>query len=131
MTETLFNPKTHEFAEFDAETRRLLRATVNWFESLGKVRLLADSRDRVWYSEFLDFIKSERVFATFLTPAAEAAGDPNKRWDTARIAMMSKILGFYGMQYWYVWQVTILGLGPIWQSANAEAKARRGRAGLR
>ncbi|MCU1647501.1 MAG: acyl-CoA dehydrogenase [Nocardia sp.] len=124
MTETLFNPKTHEFAEFDAETRRLLRATVNWFESHGKVRLLADSRDRVWYSEFLDFIKSERVFATFLTPAAEAAGDPNKRWDTARIAMMSKILGFYGMQYWYVWQVTILGLGPIWQSANVEAKAR-------
>ncbi|MFF2553957.1 acyl-CoA dehydrogenase family protein [Nocardia sp. NPDC058058] len=124
MTETLFNPKTHEFAEFDAETRRLLRATVNWFESHGKVRLLADSRDRIWYSDFLDFIKSERVFATFLTPAAEGNGDPNKRWDTARIAMMSKILGFYGMQYWYVWQVTILGLGPIWQSANAEAKAR-------
>ncbi|MFC9996305.1 acyl-CoA dehydrogenase family protein [Nocardia sp. NPDC127526] len=124
MTETLFNPKTCEFAEFDAETRRLLRATVNWFESRGKQRLLADARDRIWYSEFLDFVKSERVFATFLTPAAEANGDPNKRWDTARIAMMSKILGFYGMQYWYVWQVTILGLGPIWQSPNAEAKAR-------
>ncbi|MGW4354823.1 hypothetical protein ACWELJ_22340 [Nocardia sp. NPDC004582] len=46
-----------------------------------------------------------------------------KAWDTARIAMMSKILGFYGMQYWYVWRVAILGLGPIWQSANAEAKA--------
>ncbi|MRH91952.1 acyl-CoA dehydrogenase [Nocardia sp. SYP-A9097] len=124
MTQTLFNPKTHEFAEFDAETRRLLRATVDWFENHGKTRLLADSRDRIWYSDFLDFIKSERVFATFLTPAARGGGDPNKRWDTARIAMMSKILGFYGMQYWYVWQVTILGLGPIWQSANPEAKAR-------
>ncbi|WP_067702482.1 acyl-CoA dehydrogenase family protein [Nocardia jejuensis] len=124
MTETLFNPKTCEFTEFDAETRRLLRATVDWFEGRGKARLLADARDRVWYSDFLDFVKGERVFATFLTPAAEAGGDPNKRWDTARIAMMSKILGFYGMQYWYVWQVTILGLGPIWQSANAEAKAR-------
>ncbi|WP_280352994.1 acyl-CoA dehydrogenase family protein [Nocardia otitidiscaviarum] len=124
MNDTLFNPKTCEFAEFDAETRRLLRATVDWFERKGKARLLADSRDRVWYSDFLDFVKSEKVFATFLTPAAQADGDPNKRWDTARIAMMSKILGFYGMQYWYVWQVTILGLGPIWQSRNAAAKAR-------
>ncbi|MFE3058924.1 acyl-CoA dehydrogenase family protein [Nocardia sp. NPDC059239] len=124
MSQTLFNPKTCEFAEFDAETRRLLRATVDYFETFGKARLLAESRDRVWYADFLDFIKRERIFATFLTPAAQAGGDPNKRWDTARIAMMSKILGFYGMQYWYVWQVTILGLGPIWQSANAEAKAR-------
>ncbi|MET8428223.1 acyl-CoA dehydrogenase family protein [Nocardia sp. NPDC004860] len=124
MSQTLFNPKTCEFAEFDDETGRLLRATVDYFETFGKTRLLAESRDRVWYADFLDFIKRERIFATFLTPAAQAGGDPNKRWDTARIAMMSKILGFYGMQYWYVWQVTILGLGPIWQSANAEAKAR-------
>ncbi|MEV6770481.1 acyl-CoA dehydrogenase family protein [Nocardia sp. NPDC051030] len=124
MTETLFNPKTCAFTEFDGETRRLLRATVNWFEDRGKARLLADARDRVWYAEFLDFVKTERLFAIFLTPAAEGGGDPDKRWDTARIAMLSKILGFYGMQYWYVWQVTILGLGPIWQSANKEAKAR-------
>ncbi|MFI9401874.1 acyl-CoA dehydrogenase family protein [Nocardia sp. NPDC052316] len=124
MTETLFNPKTCEFAEFDAETRRLLRATVDWFETRGKAVLKQEDRDRVWYAEFLDFVKREAVFATFLTPAAEADGDPNKRWDTARIAMMSKILGFYSMQYWYVWQVSILGLGPIWQSDNAAAKRR-------
>ncbi|MFI9506705.1 acyl-CoA dehydrogenase family protein [Nocardia sp. NPDC052566] len=124
MTETLFNPKTCEFAEFDAETRRLLRATVDWFEARGKAALKRDDRERIWYAEFLDFVKRERVFATFLTPAAEAGGDPNKRWDTARNAMLSKILGFYGMSYWYVWQVTILGLGPIWQSGNAAAKRK-------
>ncbi|MFC9896862.1 acyl-CoA dehydrogenase family protein [Nocardia sp. NPDC127579] len=121
---TLFNPKTCEFAEFDGETRRLLRATVDWFETRGKTALKHDDRERIWYSEFLDFVKRERVFATFLTPAALAGDDPNKRWDTARIAMLSKILGFYGMSYWYVWQVTILGLGPIWQSDNAKAKAK-------
>ncbi|KAA8890083.1 acyl-CoA dehydrogenase [Nocardia colli] len=124
MTETLFNPKTCEFAEFDSETRRLLRATVDWFEARGKAVLKQEDRDRVWYTEFLDFVKREGVFATFLTPAAEAGGDPDKRWDTGRIAMMSKILGFYSMQYWYVWQVSILGLGPIWQSDNAAAKQR-------
>jgi acyl-CoA dehydrogenase len=64
------------------------------------------------------------AFATFLTPSRNAAGDPDKRWDTSRIAAMSEILGFYGLDYWYTWQVTILGLGPVWQSENAAARAR-------
>ncbi|GAB16871.1 hypothetical protein GOEFS_015_00680 [Gordonia effusa NBRC 100432] len=124
MTDLMFNPNTATFDEFDAATQRILRATVDYFEGLGKQRLLADNRDRIWYQDFLDFVKREKVFATFLTPQAQAAGDPDKRWDTSRIAMMSRILGFYSMQYWYVWQVTILGLGPIWQSANEAAKAK-------
>ncbi|ALG86081.1 acyl-CoA dehydrogenase [Gordonia phthalatica] len=120
----LFNPTTSEFAEFDARTRELLRATVEYFEGRGKNQLLADHRDRVWYADFLDFVKREKVFATFLTPAALAEGNPDKRWDTARIARMSQILGFYGMEYWYVWQVTVLGLAPIWQSRNEVARRR-------
>ena len=28
------------------------------------------------------------------------------------------------MAYWYTWQVTILGLGPIWQSENTAARRR-------
>jgi acyl-CoA dehydrogenase len=59
-----------------------------------------------------------------LTPAAEAGDSPDKRWDTARNCAFNEISAFYGLQYWYTWQVTILGLGPIWQSANAGAKAR-------
>lgn len=124
MPAPLFHPVNETFDEFDATTARLLRATVDYFENMGKERLLADNRDRIWYSDFLDFSKREKVFATFLTPAEMADGDADKRWDTARIAAMSRILGFYGMQYWYVWQVTILGLGPIWQSANLAAKKR-------
>ncbi|MGB9013270.1 MAG: acyl-CoA dehydrogenase [Aeromicrobium sp.] len=34
------------------------------------------------------------------------------------------MLGFYGLSYWYPWQVTALGLGPVWQSDNAPARAR-------
>lgn len=120
----IFNPTTHTFDEFDTATQRVLRSTVDYFEGLGKERLLADNRDRVWYQDFLDFNRRERVFATFLTPEAMADGDPDKRWDTARNARMSQILGFYGMQYWYVWQVTVLGLMPIWQSTNTAARKR-------
>ncbi|MBH0775233.1 acyl-CoA dehydrogenase family protein [Nocardia bovistercoris] len=127
MTSTdalLFNPATYDPQHFDAETRRLLKATVEWFEAKGKTRLLADDLDAVWVADFLDFVKREKLFATFLTPAAYADGDPNRRWDTARNAALSEIFGFYGLAYWYAEQVTILGLGPIWQSANEEAKRR-------
>lgn len=31
----LFNPRTYDPQHFDPETRRLLRATVDWFEERG------------------------------------------------------------------------------------------------
>jgi alkylation response protein AidB-like acyl-CoA dehydrogenase len=120
----LFNPRTYDPADLDPESRRLLRATIDWFEARGKERLKSDDHERVWYSDYLDFLGREGLFATFLTPAAEGGGAPDKRWDTARNCAFNEISAFYGLQHWYTWQVTILGLGPIWQSANAEAKAR-------
>lgn len=123
----LFDPNTYDPQEFDPETRRLLRATIDWFESRGKQRLLQDDLDAVWVSDFLEFVGREKLFATFQTPAAFADGDPNRRWDAARNAALSEILGFYGLAYWYAWQVTILGLGPIWMSDNVIAKERAAR----
>ncbi|WP_319437293.1 acyl-CoA dehydrogenase family protein [Mycobacterium sp. RTGN5] len=120
----LFNPNTYDPGQFDPGTRRQLRALIDWFEERGKTRLLQDDLDAVWVSDFLDFIKRERIFATFLTPSEFGLGDDNKRWDTSRNAALSEILGFYGLSYWYAEQVTILGLGPIWQSDNIKAKQR-------
>ncbi|WP_194814480.1 acyl-CoA dehydrogenase family protein [Nocardia sp. XZ_19_385] len=127
MTSTdplLFNPATYDPEHFDAETRRLLKATIEWFESRGKAQLLADDAQATWVSDFLEFVKQEKLFATFLTPAAYADGDENRRWDAARNAALSEIFGFYGLAYWYAEQVTILGLGPIWQSDNEIAKQK-------
>ncbi|GAB2651270.1 acyl-CoA dehydrogenase [Prescottella soli] len=120
----LLNPHDYDPTVFDPNTRRLLRATIDWFEARGKRRLLQDDLHAVWTRDFLDFVGREKLFATFLTPAAESGGDPNKRWDAARNAALSEILGFYGLAYWYVWQVTVLGLGPIWMSTNAAARER-------
>lgn len=122
----LFNPRAYDPAHFDPETRRLLRATVDWFESRGRRRLVEDYRSRAWLGDFLDFASKEGLFATFLTPAA-AAEREDQRWDTARIAALNEIFGFYGLDYWYAWQVTILGLGPVWQSDNAAARSRAAR----
>lgn len=119
----LFNPRTYDPQHFDPETRRLLRATVDWFEERGKRRLIEDYRSRAWLGDFLAFSAKEGLFATFLTPTS-AAGNEDQRWDTARIAALNEIFGFYGLDYWYAWQVTILGLGPVWQSDNADARDR-------
>jgi acyl-CoA dehydrogenase len=120
----LLNPNTYDPKHFDPETRRLLRAMIEWFELRGKTTLLKDDLEAAWVTDFLEFVKRERIFATFLTPSEYADGDPNKRWDTSRNAALSEIFGFYGLAYWYAEQVTILGLGPIWQSNNKEAMQR-------
>lgn len=126
-TGRLLNPAVYDAAEFDPETRRVLRATIDWFEARGKGRLLAESHTDEWYSDFIDLLARERVLATLLTPERDSDGAPGKRWDTARNATFNEILGFYGLPYWYAWQVTILGLGPIWQSDNDAARARAAR----
>ena len=120
----LFNPHTYDPSHFDDATRGLLRATIDWFEHRGKETLVRNYRECVWYADFLELVAKERLFAKMGTQAREANGDLDKRWDTSRISAFSEILAFYGVDYWYAWQVTILGLGPIWQSDNAWARRR-------
>ena len=120
----LFDPNTYDPHEFDTETRRLLRATIDFFEGQGKKRILDDDLKAQWPADFVEFVKREKVFATFLTPSEFADGNPDKRWDGARNAALAEILGFYGLTYWYTEQVTILGLGPVWQSENKDAKLK-------
>ncbi len=117
MTDLLLNPRTATFDDLDPEARRLLRATIDWFEARGKGELKRAHHEREWYADFLDFVASEQAFATFLTPGSEGG-----TWDTARICAFGEVLAFYGLGYWYTWQVSILGLGPIWQSANTTAR---------
>jgi len=119
----LLNPTRRTHSQPDARSEEIIRKTIAFFEAKGKERIKADDHARVWYQDFLDFVREERVFATLLTPAAYGADD-DARWDTARICEFAEILGFYGLPYWYTFQVTVLGLGPIWMSPNEEAKRR-------
>jgi acyl-CoA dehydrogenase len=118
----LLHPGRHDRHYPDERSRELMRRTIAFFERKGKRRLKEDDHARTWYADFLAFVKEERVFATLLTPAGEGAADA--RWDTWRNCELNEILGFYGLCYWYTWQVTILGLGPIWMSKNAALKKR-------
>jgi acyl-CoA dehydrogenase len=118
----LFNPRQLANLPADPATTALLQKTVQFFEQKGKARLREDDLNRTWYSDFLDFSKREGLLATFLTPAG--LGGPDARWDNNRNCALNEILGFYGLPYWYTWQVSILGLGPFWMSANPAARER-------
>lgn len=118
----LLNPNHLQRQYPDRRSGEIMAATVDFFESRGKARLKADDHERVWYSEFLDHVGRERIFASLLTPSDYGADDC--RWDTYRISAFAEIVGFYGLNYWYPFQVTALGLGPIWMSANEDAKRK-------
>ena len=121
----LLDPKNHARAYPDERSREVMLKTIEFFENKGKKALKADDRDRVWYADFLEFVKKERIFATMCTPAGYGA--PDSRWDTWRICEFAEILAFYGLHYWYTWQVSVLGLGPLWMSENEAVKERTAR----
>jgi acyl-CoA dehydrogenase len=123
----LLQPKKFTGVMIDDGSRAFMSKTIAFFETMGKTRLLDDFNKKVWYKEFVAFIKNEQVFAKLLTPKAYADGDPDCRWDTARNNAYSELLAFYGLGYWYCFQVTILGLGPIWMSNNETAKQKAAR----
>src|SRR6186997_1579813 len=56
----LLNPKQHRRPYSDARSAEVMRTTIDFFESKGKTKLLADYYDRVWYADFLDFVKANR-----------------------------------------------------------------------
>jgi acyl-CoA dehydrogenase len=118
----LLDPRHPERPGDDPRTSELMRQTVEFFETKGKQRLLADYYARGWYADFLEHAKEHRLLATMCTPAGEGA--PDARWDTWRVCEFAEILGFYGLQYWYTWQVSVLGLGPIWMSENQALRKR-------
>ena len=119
----ILNPKKEKYEHLDQRSREIMLKTIAFFENKGLEKVKKDLSERVWYSDFLDFVKENRIFATLLTPS-QYSNDPDTRWDTARICDFNEILGFYGIEYWYTWQVTILGLGPIWMGNNEEVKRK-------
>ena len=118
----LLNPKRHHRGYPDAASREIMLKTIDFFESKGKVKLKEDDRGRVWYDDFLQFVRDNEIFYRLLTP--DQYGEEGCRWDSWRNCEFNEILAFYGLHYWYTWQVSILGLGPIWMSANEQAKRR-------
>ncbi len=120
----LFNPRTYDPSNFDEDTQRQLLALIDFFESKGLAQNKAEYYSGEWYDDFLQLVGDESIFSTFATPAevGTLVGDDAARWDLARINDLNEILGFYSLSHWYAWQVSVLGLGPVWLSDNDDAR---------
>jgi alkylation response protein AidB-like acyl-CoA dehydrogenase len=122
----LLNPTTYDPSFLDEDSRAAMRDLVAFFEAKGLAEMKDEYHAGTWYKDFLDFSAERALFAGVATPANVAAlmdqvrGDG--RWDTARINELNEVLGFYSLDHWYTWQVSVLGLGPVWLSANEGAR---------
>ncbi len=118
----LLNPNNLTRSYSDDTTEEIMKKTVQFFEQKGKIKLKNDDHAMVWYQDFLDFVEGEKIFYKLLTPPSY--GEKDCRWDTYRNMEFNEILAFYGLHYWYTWQVSALGLGPIWMSDNEIVKRK-------
>jgi acyl-CoA dehydrogenase len=118
----LFNPNQRSRQYQDDKTDKIMLETIAFFERKGLRQLKDDWHQRKWNHDYVDFLKQHQVFATLMTPAGYGAAD--SRWDTYRNCEFSEISAFYGCTYWYTWQVSMLGLVPIWCGSNEELKQR-------
>ena len=118
----LFNPNRHVRPYPDEKSRQIMIRTIEFFESKGLKKIKEDWHQKVWNYDFVDFMRENQVFATLMTPSGYGASD--SRWDTYRNCEFSEITAFYGITYWYTWQVSMLGLCPVWMGSNEAAKHR-------
>jgi len=118
----LFNPKKHNIEYKDPKTRELMQKVIDFMEKKGLKSIKKDWHEKLWNHEFVEFMKENQVFATLMTPSGYGAED--SRWDTSRNVAFAEITAFYGVTYWYTFQVSMLGLAPIWLGSNEAIKQK-------
>jgi len=116
----LLNPKEYNREFSDEKFREVMQKTIQFFEDKGLEKLKEDYHQSTWYADFIEFMAKEQVLATMMTNADN--GDGDARWDTSQVCDFAEILGFYGLCYWYTYQVSVLGIGPIWMGKNQAMK---------
>ena len=85
----LLNPKLHDRPYPDEASKEIMIRTIDFFEKKGKVKLKEDDRERVWYDDFLQFVRDNEIFYRLLTP--EQYGENGCRWDTWRNCEFNEI----------------------------------------
>jgi acyl-CoA dehydrogenase len=118
----LLNPLKNDRNFTDPKTREMMQKVIDFFEAKGLEKIKADWHEAVWNYDFVEFLKENQIFATLMTPAGYGAED--SCWDTWRNTLFAEIVGFYGMTYWYTFQVSMLGLVPVFAGNNEALKEK-------
>lgn len=120
----LLNPRQNDRPYPDQRSSEIMRKTIAFFEAKGLDKLKEDYNGAVWYADFLEFCQREGILASMMTPAAHGKPGEAAVWDSWRVCGFAEILGFFGLCYWYTYQVSVLGIGPIWMSHNRPLQER-------
>ena len=117
----LINPKNYDYSLFDESTQKAFAETISFMEQKGNAEIRKDSLAKTWAHDFNEYQGEHGIYATLLT--AKGYGDnPESRFDLFRICPYSELLGFYSGAYQYTYQVSILGVSPVWMGNNEEQK---------
>lgn len=120
----LYNPHfLEECFALDAPTKAIFHKTSEFFEEKGLAVLKEEDRQCQFYYDWVHYQKKHNMYATLLTPGAYSALD-GARFDIRRIAQYTEALSFYSPSHKYSLQVSILGVGPVFMSANETAKQK-------
>ena len=118
----LFNPLKNDRIYADPKTREMMQKLIDFFENKGLEEIKSDWHNKVWNYDFVEFMKENQILATLMTPAGYGPAD--SCWDTWRNTTFAEIAGFYGITYWYTFQVSMLGLVPVWTGSNEGLKQK-------
>lgn len=116
----LLNPKQYDVQHADPKTHDVMAKTIDFFEHKGLKSIREDDKMYRWQEDWIKYQGENEIFATLLT--CKGYGKPDSRFDLSRICEFNEILGFYGFAYQYPYQVSILGVGPVWMGSNEEQK---------
>lgn len=123
----LFNPRTYQGEAHDPQTREIMLKTIARFEHKGLREMKLDDRNNR-YADY--FVKAQRdlgAFAHMLTPKGYGQNPETAMFDLLRITEYNEMLSFYNLSTRYIFQVTLLGLGPIWMGQNEAVKRQAAR----
>ncbi len=117
----LINPYNYDYSKFDERTKQVFEDTIAFMEKKGAAEIRNDVMQKVWQHDFIEYQAEHGIYATLLT-AAGYGDDPDARFDLYRVCPFSELLGFYSGGYQYCYQVSILGVSPVWMGDNEAQK---------
>lgn len=120
----LFNPATYDGGDADPITSDIMRRTIARFEHKGLREMKLDDRTFRYCDYFLKEQRDQGAFAHMLTPKGYGQNPETAMFDLRRITEYNEMLSFYNLSSRYIFQVSLLGLGPIWMGDNEPIKHR-------
>lgn len=120
LKSVLYNPQKLNEDFGDERTKEIVEKTIDFFEKKGLKRLREEHKAMLWHQDWLEYQQEHGLYASLLTP--EGFGDEGSRFDLHRQSVFTEALGFYSVGTWYSYQVSFLGVSPIWMSENEAQK---------